>query len=312
MRWRYERWVKLYVREEGSFSQLPLYVRALAAELLKICDKDGRIVLCGKTPWDAIAFQLGADLSDRRLLKKHVPMLLKDGYLELAGGDLFVRNFTVAQTGVDRIRVEPPTRSARDSSTTETRPERQTDATETRVDHERDTRTEPTPQNEACLVSSIDLKRSEEIRDTPSAREDAVDKTARGNLAHEIWGRHRERYAALRAEGLSPNARPLHLHGEGLRELSDRLTLHRGSLAEMRADCEHVLATREAQARSRGDLDWFGDNIWRRDHFADSLNRRPESYSPKTRAPPRPAGAPIGAARARNDHGLGAKPFGEA
>jgi hypothetical protein len=311
MRWRYERWVKLYAREEGSFSQLPLYVRALAAELLKICDEDGRIVLRGKAPWDAIAFQLGADLSDRRLLKKHVPQLLADGYLELAGGDLFVRNFTVAQTGVDRVRVATAPRSAAESSATETRPERESDTSETRLDHERDTRTESTQQNQGTPLRSIDLTRSEEIRDTPSARE-AVDGKAIGRLAREIWDRHCARHAALRGEGLSPNARPLQPEGaDGLREVRDRLTLHRGPLAEMRADCEHVLATREAQARSRGDLDWFGDGIWRRDNFADALARSPESYAPK-RARPVAAGAPIGAARARNDHGTEAKPFGEA
>jgi hypothetical protein len=312
MRWRYERWVKLYAREEGSFSQLPLYVRALAAELLKICDENGRIVLRGKAPWDAIAFQLGADLGDRRLLKKHVPLLIADGYLELAGGDLFVRNFTVAQTGVDRVRVTTAPRTEPAANTIETRPERESDTTEERLDHERDTRTETTPQNQAGPVSSIDLRRSEEIRDTPFAREViAVDGNARGSLAQEIWARHCARHAALRAEGLSPSARPLQLHGVGGRDLADRLIHHRGSLADMRADCEHVLATREAQARSRGDLDWFGDGIWRRDDFADALTRTPKSYAPK-RARPRAAGAPIGAARARNDHGTEAKPFGEA
>jgi hypothetical protein len=95
------RWVKLYVREEGSFAQLPLYVRALGAELLKICDSTGRIALRGKAPWDAVAFQLGADLSDRRLLKKHIPLLIADGYLAVIGGDLLVRNFADDQMADD-------------------------------------------------------------------------------------------------------------------------------------------------------------------------------------------------------------------
>ena len=62
-------WVKLWKDERGSFQQLPLFARALAAELLKLCDDHGVIAIGSRDPVEAIAFALGADRSDRRLLK---------------------------------------------------------------------------------------------------------------------------------------------------------------------------------------------------------------------------------------------------
>lgn len=112
LRWRSEGWRKLYVREEGSFAQLPLYVRALAAELLKAADSRGRIECQGKEPWQAIAWRMGATRGDRRMLKRDIPKLIKDGYLvvDAATGDVIIRNFLsahphLAVEGVDRVPV---------------------------------------------------------------------------------------------------------------------------------------------------------------------------------------------------------------
>lgn len=112
LRWRSEGWRKLYVREEGSFAQLPLYVRALAAELLKAADSRGRIECRGKEPWRAIAWRMGATRGDRRMLQRDIPLLIKDGYLVVdpATGDVIIRNFLsahphLAVEGVDRIPV---------------------------------------------------------------------------------------------------------------------------------------------------------------------------------------------------------------
>jgi hypothetical protein len=179
--------VKLYTKEEGSFAQLPLYVRALAAMLLKLADETGRISLRGKDPCAAVAFQLGADQGDRRLLRKHIPALIADGYLVLEGGDLFVRNFTVAQTGVDRVKL--------DSCTSETRVEHESDArielsgqsvvsavsAPTRAEHEPFTRSELTKQNQTGSFRRSDLRREEEreksavrsgVRSDPAVRRD--------------------------------------------------------------------------------------------------------------------------------------------
>ena len=282
MRWQYEKWVKLYVREEGSFSQLPLYVRALAGELLKICDVNGRIVLRGKQPWEAIAFQLGADLSDRRLLKKHVPLLIADGFLELADGDLFVRNFTVAQTGVDRVRVQVASSSCpddSDSAVTETRPERERDTTETRLRHESDTRSESTPQNQTGLSRRSDL---EDIREKSANRSDQIlssaERSSRRREARKaIWdGFLRSRESA--AASIGATAPMLYSTDLGydqvvhrLRELEEDARVEH---AEAVAHCLRVIARAAFEAKRDGKLEWFGGSIWDKRNF-DRLAARP-------------------------------------
>lgn len=94
MKWKYETWRKLYVKEEGAFAQLPLFARALAVEPLKICDDQGRIHLGGKEPGEAIAFTLGATQGDRRLLRIHIRLLPQEGYLTKSNGCLIVADFT--------------------------------------------------------------------------------------------------------------------------------------------------------------------------------------------------------------------------
>lgn len=151
LRWRYETWRKLYVREEGSFGRLPLYVRALAAELLKLCDEHGCIDLGGKPATEVIAFRLGATRGDRRLLAMHVPMLIADGYLvEVSPDTLLVRNFIDAQTsqtGRDRLRDGEATAAPRDRDGRATAAQRPSDEVPTAVQrptHGRATETEPT------------------------------------------------------------------------------------------------------------------------------------------------------------------------
>ena len=86
-------WFKMYREERGSFAQLPLMARALFGEVLKLTDDEGRIGLGGKAPEDAVAFALGADRSDRRALKKYLPMLLEDGCLVLEDDALLAPNW---------------------------------------------------------------------------------------------------------------------------------------------------------------------------------------------------------------------------
>lgn len=108
-RWR-SGWRKLFVREEGSFAQLPLYTRAFAAELLKIVDDRGRIDCLGKDPVAAIAWRLGATRGDRRLIKRDVGLLLKDGYLtrDKDTGDLVIRNFVKAHPHLEQEAAATP------------------------------------------------------------------------------------------------------------------------------------------------------------------------------------------------------------
>ena len=114
-------WVKLWRSESSSFSQLPLVARGIAAELLKICDRDGRIFVGAKKPWDAVAFALGADRNDRRALRSAIPLLLSDGYLVGEGEWIRVRNFRKRQgiegakptTNEPRTNHEPTTNEPR-------------------------------------------------------------------------------------------------------------------------------------------------------------------------------------------------------
>jgi hypothetical protein len=264
------RWVKLYVREEGSFAQLPLYVRALGAELLKICDSTGRIALRGKAPWDAVAFQLGADLSDRRLLKKHIPLLIADGYLAVIGGDLLVRNFAAAQDRHEREPAPTETPPERETDASDARGERETDATETRAEHERDTRSESSPQNPPPN-GPLEKKRREERRGEP-------DPSARRRQSRTaIWSRFLEaRSRAAVAIGVS--APKLYENDLGYDEIVHRLReLEDGakvSHEQAVRQCDHVIERAAFEARRDRKLEWFGGRIWQKRNF-DELAGRP-------------------------------------
>lgn len=139
MQWENESHVKLYRREAGSFALLPLYARALAGELLKFVDDDGRIFLGTREPWAAIARLCGATAGDRRLLRSHVVALLDDGYLTVVGSHLVIRNFARAQ----REPSSTATRTELDGDANEDRTGREPDANESRTSRERTTKTEP-------------------------------------------------------------------------------------------------------------------------------------------------------------------------
>lgn len=118
-------WVKLWRAESSSFAQLPLVTRGIAAELLKICDRDGRIFVGNKKPWDAIAFALGANQGDRRALRSAIPELVADGYLVEDGEWVRVKNFCAWQ-GIDGAKLDhdPAARSQRADHELITSPQR--------------------------------------------------------------------------------------------------------------------------------------------------------------------------------------------
>ena len=147
------RWRKLYTTEQGSFARLPWVARAAARELLVLVDDLGRIEVGDEDLADVVAFRMGADLSDRRIMRRVFPLLIADGYLVRDGAFWVVRNFVEAQ-------------GARDVSATRTRHELDTNSTRTR--HELDTTGDLKPRN-----SSIQSARGEERREEQqqSARE---------------------------------------------------------------------------------------------------------------------------------------------
>ncbi|WP_434042263.1 MULTISPECIES: hypothetical protein [Sorangium] len=162
-------WRKLYIREEGAFAQLPLFARALAAELLKFCDDDGRIYIGKREPWEAVARVAGAEMGERRLLRKYIDQLLADGYLTRHADHIVIRNLPMAQA-----------KKVRDPSATGARPEHEPSASgaravhepstsRARVEHEPSTRNDVSTGNDsehplAGARAFLDLKRSEERR----------------------------------------------------------------------------------------------------------------------------------------------------
>jgi hypothetical protein len=74
---------RLSTREDGKFATLPLYVRGLAAMLLKFCDDNGRIALGSRTPAAAVARRCRAEVGERRCLPGDIQKLIDVGYLRL-------------------------------------------------------------------------------------------------------------------------------------------------------------------------------------------------------------------------------------
>jgi hypothetical protein len=110
MNWQHETWRKLYVREEGSFASLSWTARALGGNLLKYCDRQGRIFpAAGEDIRDSICFRIGANRGERRLVRPAIDELLKDGYL-VAGerGSVRIRNFARGQGLGEPSTNEPP------------------------------------------------------------------------------------------------------------------------------------------------------------------------------------------------------------
>lgn len=222
LKWKYEKYRKLYVREEGDFAQLPLMARAIGAYLLKSCDDEGRIPTAGRSPADAIAWRCGADRSDRRLLRKLVPQLLEEGYLVDEGSRLWIRNFEPAQNGydkntsvplpgIDRATNEP--RSDHDDAATGQRPGNDDAANETRSRHDAATKTNPSEQNQDEAQSRA---RSSLPTDPPestcaSAREGALSQGEGTDSLWErgqaLWDLQEELRADLHSRGIE--ARPM-------------------------------------------------------------------------------------------------------
>ena len=100
-------WVKLYREERGSFGQLPLMVRAMAGQLLKAVDDEGRFFVGDMAPADAVARYFGATTGDRRQLRKILPQLIDDGFCSVDSGWITVANF-------DRFQSKKPPRKKRE------------------------------------------------------------------------------------------------------------------------------------------------------------------------------------------------------
>jgi hypothetical protein len=275
LRWKYETWRKLYVREQGSFAQLPLMARALAKQLLCYVDDDGRIALGGREPIEALIFRAGGgDLNDRRALRKYVPMLLADGYLVRDGDALRIRNFGPAQHGTDRVQVL-------DIDSTATRPELDRDSTpkvsiESQVASQIDDRevdsTETRPRLDGdstkelsvgdCSGSLRSSFREEDqsqslTRDPrstePGVRAEAAEtaREARKAVRDQCWHDFRACLDALAAEGIGRGSKALQVEpGQTLLVALISLADSNGTLPDVLGNVRHALAVRMAEVRS--------------------------------------------------------------
>ena len=102
---------KLFENPPPAFERLPFAIRCMAAEVIRRCDRIGRIV-----PGEALTDELAADLafhvrahpSDAEFIRAGLSALLADGYLEFRDHYLTIRNFAKAQssTSAERMAVK--------------------------------------------------------------------------------------------------------------------------------------------------------------------------------------------------------------
>lgn len=99
---------KLYEVLNPDFERLPYAARCVAAEILRRCDRNGRIVpanqLTQKLVAD-VAFLVRAHTGEEAFLLHALEVLLGDGYFVFSSGYLTVRNFIDAQRSDSAIRM---------------------------------------------------------------------------------------------------------------------------------------------------------------------------------------------------------------
>lgn len=187
------KWRKLWIEERGSFAQLPLRARSLFRELLILANDEG-VIDCGqREPWQAVCWALGADRSDRRLVREVLPMLLEDGCLAVLDGDLVFPGWARFQADGQppssrrgRASKQPTPRS--EPTTIEQRTDHDRAPTEHRTNHD-GAPTEPRSSNEsrANTSKSHTRKRQDKEEEEEEERESAThSQRARGRPSSSI------------------------------------------------------------------------------------------------------------------------------
>jgi hypothetical protein len=285
--WKREPWRKLYVREEGDFAALPFLARCLASWLIKAVDDRGLIALGGRDPATAISRMGGAEMGDRRVVRKLVELLLAEGYLVVEGDSLRIRNFRPAQMRYDRVRGEHELGSERSST------EHEPSASDARTDHEPSVNRAPTEREPCTKSESPDRNRSNQaapldpIRNDTNRNESERETRARGpaglllgrdtqsGVASAIWHEQEEAKRLLREKGLDPRSRALGLgpNRELLARIRERCELVGGTLEQAAADCRHVLAVCLADAEQHAKTLKFLDGAhWGEERFNRALS----------------------------------------
>ncbi len=110
----FDTWRRLYVHEEVAFGKLPVFARALAAELMRLCNDEGVIALDVPGLVEHLASREATKSerrTARRLVERWVADLIGEGYLVGAGRHLAVKNFRIAQgfeTAAEGAKVTDP------------------------------------------------------------------------------------------------------------------------------------------------------------------------------------------------------------
>lgn len=180
----------MYRREEGSFAQLPLVTRAIAAEILKLTNDDGVISVGDRAPWEAVCFALGATRGDRRVVKRAMEELLSDGYVIHDGQTLTVPNFPRFQGATTEPRPDP------EATTTVQRRSTDRATTEPRPDHDRATKGELSARDVSTPENTVEKRREEKTTPNPTVV------SAFSSDVSLIWGELRDR------RGFPPETRP--------------------------------------------------------------------------------------------------------
>jgi hypothetical protein len=91
---------KLFEHPSPAFERLPYAARCMAADIIRRCDRLGRIVpadAVGDTLIEDLVFKVRAHAGEEHFIRECVGVLLADRYLVFENGHLTIRNFVDAQ-----------------------------------------------------------------------------------------------------------------------------------------------------------------------------------------------------------------------
>lgn len=98
MHWHNESWVKLYIRRTAEWDDMSVMARGMGDELLKYAKNDGSLCRTkGREPAMAVALVLKPKADELEAVVAGAAELLDDGYLVVAEGFVWIKNFEDAQ-----------------------------------------------------------------------------------------------------------------------------------------------------------------------------------------------------------------------
>lgn len=154
-------------------------------------------------------------------------------------------------------------------------------------------RQQVTAVTKADATDVVEESREEKKRERSDAREERPGQTTAkrsvalsqrlGVIAKAIWFEHCDRYDAVKPAG-APGLLRLDT-ATGCTNLRDRLRMYGADLDKAEADCRHVLAVLEAEARANvakgaeNPMQWFGDRAWTAGTFSGALSKSAPSVA---------------------------------